>query len=103
VGWPSLNDRKRAAAVSGSHRVFPEMWQIVKNLVSGSLVVSIEDIAKAVKKLIIDMKIIAEGAGAASVAAAVNNANLGKKIVCVVSGGSIDSHKLITILQDGIP
>ena len=50
-------------------------------------------------------KIIAEGAGACPVAAALNGTfdkNV-KKIVCVVCGGGIDSEKLVTILQGGVP
>jgi threonine dehydratase len=47
--------------------------------------------------------VIAEGAGAVSVAAALAGLAPAGKIVCVVSGGNIDSGKLATILRGGIP
>ena len=48
-------------------------------------------------------RVIAEGAGACSVAAALAGQAGKSKVVCVVSGGNIDAAKLITILGGEIP
>ena len=64
-----------------------------------------QEIAKAIRLLAEGNKIIAEGAGACPVAAALNDmcGKEAKKIVCVVCGGGIDSDKLATILQGNVP
>jgi threonine dehydratase len=47
--------------------------------------------------------VVAEGAGAAPVAAALAGKAGGGKVVCVVSGGNLDTAKLVTILQGSMP
>ncbi len=87
----------------GGPRVFPEMFALARELLEGSLVSSLEEVAAAVRLLAGRARIVAEGAGAASVAAAVAGKAGSGKIVCVVSGGNIDSAKLATILAGGVP
>ena len=87
----------------GSPMVFPAMWELARSLLEGSLVVSLKNTAEAVKLLIENNNVIAEGAGAATVAAAIHNEIGAKKIVCVISGGNIDTEKIIKILQDIVP
>ena len=48
-------------------------------------------------------RVIAEGAGACPVAAALQGSANGGKVVCVVSGGNIDSRKLARILEGNLP
>ena len=48
-------------------------------------------------------RVVAEGAGAAPVAAALSGRAGAGKVVCVVSGGNIDLAKLALILQGGVP
>jgi threonine dehydratase len=86
----------------GGKSVLPEMWERAKNLLR-PLVVSLPEIASAIKLLMERNRIVAEGAGAASVAAAVTGKAGPGKIVCIVSGGNIDSSKLVKILAGGIP
>ncbi len=87
----------------GASSVLPVMWELVKPLLEGSLVVSLREIATAIKFLVERNRIVAEGAGGSSVAAA-RTGNAGKgKIVCVVSGGNIDPGKLAKILQGEVP
>jgi threonine dehydratase len=86
----------------GGKSVLPEMWERAKNLLT-PLVVSLSDTAMAVKLLIERNRIVAEGAGAASVAAAMTGKAGSGKVVCIVSGGNIDSSKLGKILAGGIP
>lgn len=87
----------------GAMSVLPEMWELARTLLHGSLVVSLQEVASAVKLLVERNRIVAEGAGAASVAAALTGKAGSGKIVAVVSGGNIDSIKLATILQGQIP
>jgi threonine dehydratase len=86
----------------GGKSVLPEMWERARNLLL-PLVVSLPEIAAAIKLLIERNRIVAEGAGAAGVAAAVTGKAGSGKIVCIVSGGNIDSSKLAKILAGGIP
>src|SRR2546422_5980736 len=86
----------------GGKSVLPEMWERARNLLL-PMVVSLSDITMAVKLLIERNRIVAEGAGAASVAAAMTGkAGLGK-IVCNVAGGNIDPSKLGRVVAGGIP
>jgi threonine dehydratase len=87
----------------GGPRVFPEMFELVRQLVEDSLVVSVDEIARAVRLLAERNRVVAEGAGAAPVAAALTGRAGTGKIVCVVSGGNIDGDVLRTILAGKTP
>lgn len=87
----------------GSAAIFEEMWPLVQSLLAGSIVVSVAQVADAVKTLAEGCQIIAEGAGAAALAAARSGALDGKKVVCIVSGGNIDLNILGKILQGEVP
>jgi threonine dehydratase len=90
----------------GGKGVLPEMWPVVRELIAGTHVASLAEIAAAIRLLAERCRVIAEGAGGASVAAALagaGGAGQGKKVVCVVSGGNLDSAKLSTILEGGVP
>jgi threonine dehydratase len=83
----------------GAPEVFPEMFELARELLAGSLVVSVEEAAAAVRLLAERAHVIAEGAGAVPVAAALGGQAEGEKIVCVVSGGNIDAAVLAGILR----
>ncbi len=87
----------------GSAGILTEMWALVSSLVSASIVISPEEIAKAIKWLILRNRVIAEGAGGSSVAAALTGKAGHGKIVCVISGGNIDAEKIVKILNDQVP
>lgn len=87
----------------GGKTVFGEMWPLARELLAGSLVVPVAAIASAVRLLAERTRIVAEGAGAASVAAALDRSLDARTIVCVISGGNIDSDTLATILRGDIP
>jgi threonine dehydratase len=87
----------------GSAAVSEEMWPLAQSLLAGSIVVTVRQIADAVKLLAERCRVVAEGAGAASLAAAMNGNLDARRIVCVISGGNIDSEKLSTILAGNIP
>jgi threonine dehydratase len=87
----------------GGPRTFPEMFELVRQLVASSIVLSVDEIARAVRLLVERNRIVAEGAGAAPVAAALTGRAGRGKIACVVSGGNIDSAVLSTILGGKTP
>ncbi len=88
---------------AGGKSVLPEMWELARNLIKGSIVVSLQEIGSAVKLLVERNRVVAEGAGAASVAAALTGKAGGGVTVCVVSGGNIDLLKLVAILEGRVP
>ena len=87
----------------GGKSMLPEMWPLAKWLLAGSRVVSLRQVADAVRLLVERARVVAEGAGAVSVAAALAGQAGGGKIVCVLSGGNIDVAKLARILDGEIP
>jgi threonine dehydratase len=87
----------------GSAGLLAEMWPLVSSLVSASIVISPEEIAKAIKFLLQRSRVIAEGAGGSSVAAALTGKAGYGKIICVVSGGNIDLEKITKIINDQLP
>lgn len=82
----------------GSSRVLDEMWPMVSNLLAGSLVATLEEVEEAVRMLAIRNRVVAEGAGAASVANAAKGGAGEGKVVCIVSGGNINPSTLAEIL-----
>jgi threonine dehydratase len=82
----------------GSPEVFPEMFELARELLAGSLVAELEAVADAVRLLAERARVVAEGAGATPLAVALAGAAGGGKVVCVVSGGNIDAAKLSAIL-----
>lgn len=87
----------------GAPFVFPEMWPLASQLLDGSLVVEIAQVAEAIRLMNERNHIVAEGAGAVALAAALGGGAGTGKIACIVSGGNIDSEKLIQILRGGVP
>lgn len=83
----------------GSARVLDEMWPLVSELLSGSLVSTVDEVADAVRTLALRNRVIAEGAGAASLAAALKGGAGAGRVVCIVSGGNIDASQLANILR----
>jgi len=76
---------------AGGKSVFPRMWQRFADIVDGSIVVSLEETKRAMRTLAEKARVIAEGAGALSVAAALSGkVDADGPIVAVISGGNID-------------
>jgi len=86
---------------AGSRRVLDTMWPRVRPLVDDAFPVPIADVAAAVRTLAGRARVIAEGAGALSTAAALSGRAGTGKVVCIVSGGNIDLAKLAGILEGG--
>jgi threonine dehydratase len=104
AGKPQVVNYERSFVEGiGGKSVLQEMWPLVRKLVDDSLVVGLEDIANAIRLLLERNHVLAEGAGAAPVAAALSGKAGDGKIVCVISGGNIDSSVLAKILQGATP
>jgi len=87
----------------GVGRVLDEMWPVVAELIPGAVCASAQEIAATIRLLFERHRVIAEGAGAASVAAALAGRAGHGKVVCVISGGNLDAKYLIEILNGRIP
>jgi threonine dehydratase len=87
----------------GGKSVVPEMWTLVHPLLEGSIVVSLRETADALRLILERNRVLAEGAGAASVAAALTGKAGSGNVACIVSGGNIDPEKLVTIVHGDVP
>jgi threonine dehydratase len=83
---------------AGGQSVFPRMWERMKPVVDGSIVVSLEETKKAMRLMADKMRIISEGAGALSLAAALTGKAGDGPIVAVVSGGNVDLKKFCELI-----
>ena len=94
----------RSSFVSGMGApfVFPQMWPLASRLLDGAQVVELKDVASSIRLLAERHHIIAEGAGAVALTAALEQPS-GKKIVCVVSGGNINAGYLLKIIHGEMP
>jgi threonine dehydratase len=88
---------------SGSKAVLPPMWERAREVIADAMSVSLDETAAAVRLLATRARVVAEGAGALALAAALSGRVEGRRIVCVVSGGNIDAATLATILLGETP
>ncbi|MBW4050795.1 MAG: pyridoxal-phosphate dependent enzyme [Proteobacteria bacterium] len=86
----------------GFHSLLPEIWPLARELIDGTVTVSLAEVAAAIAGLAERNKVIAEGAGAIAVAAALSGRHPYGRVCAVVSGGNLDSLLLATILTEGI-
>ena len=83
---------------AGGQSLFPRMWQRMKPLVDGCIVVSLEETKQAMRIMADRMRIISEGAGALPLAAALTGKAGQGPIVAIVSGGNIDLKKFCELI-----
>jgi threonine dehydratase len=95
AGSPQAFPEWKASWVDGcgGKSVFPRMWALAQHLLEGSVVCSLEETRRAMKLVAERNHIIAEGAGACAVAAALSGRCGTGKVVAVVSGGNIDLER----------
>ena len=87
---------------SGSRALIPQVWEHASQLLEGGFAVPLPQVADAMRLLAERTRVIAEGAGALAVAAALNN-DVGRKVVCIVSGGNVDTSVFARILEGETP
>jgi threonine dehydratase len=88
---------------AGAKVVLPAMWERARPLLAGAYTVTLDETAAAVRLLAERARVVAEGAGALALAAALSGQVPGRKLVCVVSGGNIDAARLAAILCGETP
>jgi threonine dehydratase len=84
----------------GFGQVLPEMWPLARSVIDEVVTVTLAQVAEAIKLLAENNRIVAEGAGAVSVAAALAGRYSPSKICAVISGGNIDSDVFAAILLE---
>ena len=88
---------------AGSRSLIPGVWEHAEALIDGAFAVPLDAAAGAIRLIAERMRVIAEGAGALATAAAVAGRAGSGKIVCIVSGGNIDTRVLGRILVGETP
>ncbi|MBN9217361.1 MAG: pyridoxal-phosphate dependent enzyme [Mesorhizobium sp.] len=87
----------------GGPSLVPELWPVANQLIDGAITVSLDQVTEAMRLLFSKAKIVAEGAGAASLAAALSSEQATGNVVCVISGGNIDAGAYAQVLAGAIP
>ena len=100
-GSPQVFPNWKASFVDGAggQSMFPRMWERMKPIVDGYLVVTLEETKNAMRLLAEKARVIAEGAGALPVAAALSGKAGKGPIVAIVSGGNIDLQKFCELIS----
>jgi threonine dehydratase len=89
---------------AGSGALLPKMWRLAEPLVTDAFAISLADAAAAVRTLVERARVVGEGAAGLPLAAALAGlAGVGRRVVCIVSGGNIDSSRLAAILEGRVP
>jgi threonine dehydratase len=83
---------------AGGKSVFPRMWQRMQPVVDGCIVVSLDEVKRAMRLMAEKARVIAEGAGALALAAALTGKAGQGPIVTIVSGGNIDLAKFFELI-----
>jgi threonine dehydratase len=99
-GSPQVFENWTASFVDGAggQSVFPRMWERMKPVVDGFLVVTLEETKKAMRLMAEKARIISEGAGAMPLAAALTGKVGHGPIVAIVSGGNVDLAKFSELI-----
>jgi threonine dehydratase len=83
---------------AGGQSLFPRMWERMQGVVDGSLIVSLEETKNAMRLMAEKVRVVAEGAGALPLAAALSGKFGAGPMVAVVSGGNVDLPKFCSII-----
>jgi threonine dehydratase len=99
AGEPRIVDYKPSFVDGiGSKTVFPNMFEHARDLLTGSLVVTLDEAAQAMRLAAERNRVIVEGAAACAIAAALSGRAGSGKIVAIVSGGNIDLDKFTQLV-----
>jgi threonine dehydratase len=100
-GSPQIFPNWKASFVDGAggQSMFPRMWERMKPVVDAYIVVTLEETRNAMRLLAEKARVIAEGAGALPVAAALSGKAGEGPIVAIISGGNIDLQKFWQLIS----
>jgi len=100
MGSPQVFEEWKPSFVDGAggQSLFPRMWQRMKPVVDGYIVVSLEETKRAMRLMAEKARVISEGAGALPLAAALTGKAGRGPIVAIVSGGNIDLKKFAELI-----
>jgi threonine dehydratase len=84
---------------AGGRSVIPRMWERMRGVTDGSIVVTLEEVRRAMQLMAEKARVVAEGAGALPLAAALTGKAGRGPIVCVVSGGNVDLAKFCELID----
>ena len=100
-GSPQAFTNWKASFVDGAggQSMFPRMWERMKPVVDGYIVVSLDETKDAMRLMAEKARIISEGAGALPLAAALSRKAGKGPIVAIVSGGNIDLNKFCELVS----
>jgi threonine dehydratase len=87
---------------AGSQSVLPDMWPRLRDL-DGAIVVPLEDVQAAMRLVAEQIHVIAEGAGATAVAAALTGRAGSGTVAVILSGGNIDMSRFTALVADVAP
>jgi threonine dehydratase len=87
---------------AGGQSVFPRMWERMKPVVDGYIIVTLDQTKQAMRLMAEKVRIISEGAGALPLAAALTGKAGKGPIVAIVSGGNIDLTKFCELLESAV-
>ena len=79
------------------------MWEWARALVDDASAVPLDEVAEAMRLLAARAHVVAEGAGALALAAALRGDAGEGRIVCIVSGGNVDPAVLARVLVGETP
>lgn len=98
---PQVFDAWQASFVDGAggKSIFPRMWERMRDVVDDSIVVTLDEVRRAIKLIAEKARVITEGAGALPAAAALTGKAGRGPIVAVISGGNIDLKKFAEIVS----
>ena len=102
---PQAHARGSFVDCIGNKEIFPGMERFARAALAGSLVVGEAECARAVRLLAQRNKVVAEGGSAAALAAALRygKERNWRRVICLITGGSIDLEKLAVCLRGGVP
>ena len=100
TGSPQVFKEWKATFVDGAggQSLFPRMWERMQPVVDGCIVVTLEETKRAMRMMAERIRVIAEGAGALPLAAALTGKAGRGPIVAIVSGGNIDLQKFSELI-----
>ncbi|MDR3385954.1 MAG: pyridoxal-phosphate dependent enzyme [Rudaea sp.] len=101
MGSPQKFERKPSFVDgAGGQSVFPRMWERMQPVIDGCIVVSLDETRNAMRLMAEKSRVIAEGAGALPLAAALTGKAGQGPIVAIVSGGNIDLAKFFELIAE---